>query len=279
MKAEKMLEKIKHTASWLEKKTGGFKPEILMITGSGLSNAVPELFNKKIISYSQIPGFVKTTVSGHTGELWLGETADKTKMAVMRGRFHYYEGHDMSFISYPIRLLNYMGAQKIIVTAAVGSLRKKIIPGDIVILRDQINLMFSNPLIGNYHPKFGEMFVDMNNPYDTVTISKAQKICSKLKIKAHKGVYLAVSGPAYETASEVKMYASLGGDVAGMSVVPEVITARQLKMKVLGLAWISNFATGISKKEFDHSLVLKLGESAGSKIKKIIEALLKEKAF
>ncbi len=279
MKGEKMLAKIKETAAWLGRKTGGFRPEVLMITGSGLSNSVPSLSEKKIIPYGEIPGFALTTVSGHKGELWFGKTSCGVKMAVMRGRFHFYEGHDISFISYPIRLLNYFGAKKLIVTAAVGSLRKKIAPGDIVILKDQINLMMSNPLIGNYHSDFGEMFVDMNDPYDKTAIACAQKICSKLKIKAHKAVYLAVSGPAYETAAEVKMYAKLGGDVAGMSVVPEVITAKQLKMKTFGLAWISNFATGISNKPFDHNLVLKMGEEAGGRIKMIIEKLLAEGCF
>lgn len=279
MKGEKMLAKVKEAAAWLEKKTEGFTPEVLMITGSGLSNSVPALLQKKVIPYGEIPGFALTTVSGHKGELWFGKTSNGTKMAVMCGRFHFYEGHDISFISYPIRLLNYFGAKKLIVTAAVGSLKKKMVPGDIVILRDQINLMMSNPLIGNYHSDFGEMFVDMSHPYDCAAISLAAKICSKLKIKSHKAVYLAVSGPAYETAAEVKMYAKLGGDVAGMSVVPEIITAKQLKMKTFGLAWISNFATGISNKPFDHNLVLKMGQETGCKIRKIIEKLLEDGRF
>ncbi|GAB4031013.1 MAG: purine-nucleoside phosphorylase [Elusimicrobiota bacterium] len=278
MSGEKMFEKIKEAALWLNNRTGNFSPEILMITGSGLSNAVPELKDRKVIPYDEIPGFSRTTVSGHKGELWLGEAAGK-KIAVMRGRFHFYEGHHMSYISFPIRLLHYLGARKLIVTAAVGSLKKNIAPGDLVILKDQINMMSDNPLIGNYSPVFGEMFVDMNEPYDIKSVAAAEKICKALKIKAHKGVYFAVTGPAYETAAEVKMYAKLGGDVAGMSVVPEVIVGRQLKMKVLGLAWISNFATGISKKEFDHSLVLKLGETAGEKIKKVIEKLISSGSF
>ncbi len=278
MTGEEMFIRIKESANWLLSKTGQFRPEIIMITGSGLANSVPELKNKVVIPYKDIPGFVKTTVSGHKGELWFGEFEGR-RMAVMRGRFHFYEGHHMSFISFPIRLLHHLGAKKAIVTAAVGSLRKKIFPGSIVLLKDQINMMANNPLIGNYSPIFGEMFVDMREPYDLKILSAAEKICKSMKVKCNKGVYFAVTGPAYETASEVKMYANLGGDVAGMSVAPEVIVARQLKMSVFGIAWVSNFATGISKKEFDHSLVLKMGETAGEKIKLIIEKMISSKSI
>lgn len=278
MLGEEMLEKIKEAADWLDMKTGQFRPEIMMITGSGLANAVLELKNKIVISYSDIPGFARTTVTGHKGELWLGEFEGR-KIAVMRGRFHFYEGHHMSFISFPIRLLHRLGARKVIVTAAVGSLRKNISPGSIVLLKDQINMMANNPLIGNYSPTFGEMFVDMREPYDLKMLLAAEKICKSMKIKCNKCVYFAVTGPAYETAAEVKMYAKLGGDVAGMSVAPEVIVARQLKMSVLGIAWVSNFATGISKKDFDHSLVLKMGNAAGEKIKLIVEKMIHSKAI
>ena len=278
MKGEKMIEKIKESVLWLEKRAGGFKPEILIITGSGLANAMPELENPKVIPYGEIPNFPRTTVKGHKGELVLGEYAGR-KLAVMRGRFHFYEGHDMSFISFPIRLLNTQGAKKLIVTAAVGSLKKSAKPGELMILKDHINLMGGNPLIGNHSPSFGEMFVDMAEPYKKSVVKKLLEISQNLKIDAQAGVYLAVSGPAYETESEVRMYAVLGGDVVGMSVVPEVISARQLKMDVCGITWISNFTTGISEEAFDHAKVLEMGQEAGARIKKLIEGLLKDGAF
>ena len=275
MKGDKMMDNIKETAKWLSNKTNNFKPEIIIITGSGLANCLPELKNRIAIPYENIPNFPKTTVKGHTGELIFGEFESK-KLVIMRGRYHFYEGHDISFISFPIRLLNFIGAKKLIVTAAVGSLKKEIKPGDILIIKDHINLMGTNPLIGNYSPLFGEMFVDMVEPYNKNAITRLLEISKKYNLDLHTGVYFAVSGPAYETESEVKMYLMLGGDVVGMSVVPEVISARQLKMDVCGITWISNYTTGIGLDFFDHSKVLELGEKAGLKIKILIESILKE---
>jgi purine-nucleoside phosphorylase len=278
MKGEQMISKIEETAKWIKNKTNDFKPEILVIAGSGLSGIVPELSNKQIINYCDIPNFSKTSVLGHKGQLIFGEL-NGYRLVIMLGRFHYYEGHDITFISFPIRLMKWLGVKSLIVTAAVGSLKKNIKPGDIVLIKDHINLMGTNPLIGNYAPIFGEMFIDMAEPYNRKILESSVSICKKLKIKANKGIYLSVSGPAYETESEVKMYAKLGGDIAGMSVVPEVISARQLNMDVCGITWVSNFTTGISKEYFDHSKVLELGKEAGIKIRTIIENLTKEKVF
>lgn len=275
MKGEEMLKIIKEVSIWLNKKIGNFTPEYLIITGSGLSNSIPDIEKVSSLQYSEIPHFPKTTVKGHKGELIFGKYGNKN-IVIMRGRYHFYEGHSMSFISFPIRLLNFIGAKKLIVTAAVGSLKKEIKPGDIVILKDHINLMGSNPLIGNYAPEFGEMFVDMSEPYKKDLIGKLINIAKENNIPAHTGVYFAVSGPTYETESEVKMYSLLGGDVVGMSVVPEVISARQLKMDVCGITWVSNYTTGISTESFDHSKVLELGEKAGTKIKFLIEKVLSE---
>jgi len=160
----------------------------------------------------------------------------------------------------------------------VGSLKPALKPGDMIILRDHINLMGSNPLMGNYHEAFGAMFPDMNEPYDKTLRREAMKLARKLKIRAREGVYTAVTGPSYETPAEVKMYRLLGGDIAGMSVVPETITARQLKMRVAGLCWISNFTSGISKTTLTHEEVLALGEKVSEKMRALLEGLLKSKA-
>jgi purine-nucleoside phosphorylase len=196
----------------------------------------------------------------------------------MRGRFHYYEGRPLNFIAFPIRVLGALGVKKLILTAAVGSLKPSIKPGDLLLLKDHINLMGATPLMGNYNPAFGEMFPDMNEPYDALLRETAIKTAKKLGVPVRTGVYAAVTGPSYETPAEVKVYRLLGGDVAGMSVVPENIAARQLKMRVLGLCWISNFASGISKTSLSHDEVLKLGAVVSVRIKALLESLLRSKA-
>jgi len=268
MKGREMYDVIVKTAKYLNGKIKNFKPEYLIIMGSGLKNAILDLKNTVKISYTSIPNFPPTTVKGHIGELICGDFNGKNVL-IMRGRFHYYEGHPISFISFPIRLFNYMGVKKLIVTAAVGSLKKEIKPGDIIILKNHINLMDTNPLIGNYYEKFGDMFVDMSEPYKIDTIKSIKKYIKNIKFK--EGVYVAVSGPCYETSSEANMYRTIGGDVMGMSVVPEVISAKQLKMDVMGICWVSNYVPGIENKRINHDNVLELGNEAGNKIKEIIQ--------
>ncbi len=270
------LKKIKKVVKWLNAKTKNKKPSIAIITGSGLSDSLPELTDKIVLSYKDIPDFPQTTVKGHKGELVFGNYHGK-QIVIMRGRFHYYESHKMSFISMPIRILGFLGVKNLIVTAAVGSLRASIKPGEIVLLKDHINMTGDNPLIGNYDEVFGNMFPDMNNPYDGKILKFTLNEAKKLAIKAKPGIYFAVSGPSYETPAEVRVYRMLGGDVVGMSVVPEVIAAKQMKMKVLGICWVSNLGSGISTKTLEHNEVLELGKKVSGKIKFLLKAVLKSK--
>ncbi len=270
------LLKINKAVKWINAKTKNRKPLTAIITGSGLSDCLPDLSNKIVLPYKNIPGFPTTTVKGHKGELVFGSYKGK-QVVIMRGRFHFYEGHSMSCIAMPVRVLGFLGVKNLIVTAAVGSLYKGVKPGELLLLNDHINMMGDHPLIGNYDEAFGAIFPDMSNPYDKDLLKVASQTVKKLKIKAKTGVYFAVSGPSYETAKEVKVYRMLGGDVVGMSVVPEVIAARQLKINVLGIAWISNFTTGISKEIIEHAEVLELGRKVSVKIKALIEAVLKSK--
>lgn len=271
MKGKEMYDEILKTSKQLKERIKNFNPQYLIIAGSGLKNIVFDLKDKQTLEYREILNFSPTTVKGHIGELVYGNYKGKNVL-FMRGRFHYYEGHPVSFISFPIRLFNYLGVKKLILTAAVGSLRKDIKPGDIVFIKDHINLMGTNPLIGNYYEKFGDMFVDMSMAYDLNGLRKVKRIFNKVK----EAVYVAVSGPAYETPSEARMYRKLGGDVIGMSVVPEVIAAAQLKMKIMGIAWVSNYVPSISASFIDHNEILKIGESAGIKIREIIETIVEK---
>lgn len=278
MEPSEILRNVEYTAGWLKKIAAGFSPETAIIAGSGLGGALPRLEDRLAVSYKDIPGFPSTTVKGHAGELVFGRLGGRD-VAIMRGRFHYYEGRPMSFIAFPIRVLRALGVKNLILTAAVGSLKPGIKPGQLVVLKDHINLMCNNPLIGNHHDAFGEMFPDMNGPYDKILRREALKLARKVRVRAVEGVYTAVTGPAYETPAEVKVYRLLGGDVAGMSVVPETIAARQMKLRVAGVCWISNFASGISKRALSHEEVLELGEKVSAKMQAILEGLLKSKAL
>jgi len=267
--------KVKKAAAYLRKKISTQKPAVGVIMGSGLTDSMPSLRDKITLPYEKIPGFMKTTVEGHKGELIFGRCR-RQDLVIMRGRFHYYEGMPMNCIAMPIRILSFLGVKTLIVTAAVGSMKKKIKPGDLMILTDHINFMGSNSLIGNYSKEFGEMFPDMSKPYDRRLSDFAFKTARRNSFRIHRGVYFAVSGPSYETSAEVKAYRMLGGDVVGMSVVPEVTAARQLGMKVVGICWVSNFASGISPETLEHKEVLELGKIVSPKIKMIIEETLAE---
>ena len=277
MEASEILANVEKTAAWLKKKAPGFKPVTAIIAGSGLGNSLPRLEGGFSIPYSGIPGFPATTVKGHAGELVCGRMAGKD-VVIMRGRFHYYEGRPLNFIAFPVRVLAALGVRNLVLTAAVGSLKPALKPGDMLILGDHLNLMGSNPLMGNYHDSFGAMFPDMCEPYDKALRAEILALARKLKIRATAGVYTAVTGPSYETPAEVRMYRMLGGDVAGMSVVPETIAARQLGLRVAGICWISNFTSGISKTALTHDEVLELGEKVSVKMRALLEALIKSKA-
>ena len=278
MKSSEILANVERTAAWIKKRAAGFKPHTAIIAGSGLGNSLPQLTDKVSIPYSAIPGFPRTTVKGHAGELVFGRMGGHDAV-MMRGRFHYYEGRPLSFIAFPIRVLAALGVKNLLLTAAVGSLKPSIKPGDLVLLKDHINLMGANPLMGNYDPAFGEMFPDMNEPYDKALRREAVALAKKFKVRAVEGVYTAVTGPSYETPAEVKMYRMMGGGIAGMSVVPETITARQLKIRVAGLCWVSNFTSGISKTTLSHEEVLELGAKVSDKRRALLEGLLKSKVI
>lgn len=276
MRPDDPIINVSRTAAWLKARTGKFKPVAAIISGSGLTDSLPELTDKISIPYSVIPNFPRTTVKGHKGELVFGRLHGKD-VVIMRGRFHYYEGRPLSFIAFPVRVLAFLGVRTLIVTAAVGSLKPTLRPGDLLILKDHINFMGANPLMGNYDRLFGEMFPDMNEPYDPALRRDALAAARRMKVRAVEGVYFAVTGPSYETAAEVRCYRMLGGSVVGMSVVPEVIAARQLRLKVLGVCWISNFTSGISRKLLDHGDVLKLGGKVSVTIKALLETVLKSR--
>lgn len=265
---------IRAAAACIKKKAPGFSPEIGFILGSGLAKAVPPLRQTVVIPYNDIPGFPRATVPGHEGKLVLGRAHGRA-VAVMQGRFHYYEGHAMESIALPVRALEYLGLKSLIVTAAVGSMREKIKPGQFTVLTDHINFMGRNPLRAFHEEEFGTMFPDMTGAYDPRLSRIILSVCRKLKVVAHQGVYLAVGGPSYETPAEIRAFRALGGDVVGMSVVPEVVPARQMGVATAALVWTSNMAAGLPGSIQNHGDVLALGAKVSDDLRAVLSGLIR----
>jgi purine-nucleoside phosphorylase len=239
------------------------------VLGSGFHHVLAELRVEKKIPYAKIPGFPKPTVSGHAGDLYFGHLG-KTPVIILSGRAHFYEGHSMERVTFAVRALAAFGMTDLLLTNAAGGINKKIRAGDFMVLTDHINFMGINPLRGPALPGLPR-FVDLTEAYDEKLrelLFRAGKIAG---LKLQRGVYLAVSGPSYETPAEIRAFARLGADAVGMSTVPEAIAARQCGLNVAGISCITNLAAGIGKEKLSHAEVLETAE----RVKKSGAALLK----
>lgn len=215
------------------------RPEYLIILGTGLGNLASQISVEKSISYSDIPHFPTSTVESHAGRLLFGELAGK-KVVAMQGRFHYYEGYSMQEIAFPVRVLKANGAHTLLVSNAAGGMNPNFTRGDIMLIVDQINLLGDNPLMGPNDDELGVRFPDMSEPYSNDLIALADEVALANGIKMHHGVYVAVTGPNLETRAEYRFLRQIGGDVVGMSTVPEVIAAVHMSMKVIGVSAITD---------------------------------------
>jgi purine-nucleoside phosphorylase len=243
-----LLSRLKETADFIRSKTK-VKPIVGLTLGSGLG-----AFTKQVKIDIEIPYSVPPTVDGHSGKLILGHVGS-VPIAVLKGRVHYYEGHTMDQVAYPTRVLAQLGLERLILTNAAGGLDPKMKPGDLMIIRDHINLMGSNPLIGPNMAELGLRFPDMTHAYDVEMIRLAEDILKSQKTQHSIGVYCALSGPTYETPSEIKFLQHIGGQAVGMSTVPETIAARHMGLRVFALSFISNPAAGISPNPITHEEV------------------------
>lgn len=230
-------------------------PMIGLILGSGLGQLADEIENKAVISYGDIPHFPQSTVSGHKGQLVMGTLKGKPVVA-MQGRFHYYEGYTMEKVTFPVRVMEQLGIETIIVTNAAGGINKDFTSGQLMIITDHINNMGTNPLIGPNNDEVGVRFPDMSQAYDKILIEHAETCALALGIDVQKGIYVGNTGPVYETPSEVNMLRILGGDAVGMSTVPEVTVARHAGIRVLGISCISNLAAGMLDQPLSHEEVI-----------------------
>ncbi|HLD29842.1 MAG TPA: purine-nucleoside phosphorylase [bacterium] len=244
------------------------KPEIAVILGSGLGRLAEEIKSPVMLDYGKIPGFPVSTVPGHKGRLIFGKLEGKNVVA-MQGRFHYYEGLDMSKVTYPIEIFHELGVETLIVTNAGGAVKRSFSPGDIVLICDHINFSGVNPLRG------AADFIDLTFAYDPGLGNLAVKTAGKLGIPLKKGVYLFLSGPSYETPAEIRMFRRLGADMVGMSTVPEVIKAARLGMRVLGISVATNMAAGILNRPLSHKEVLETTEKAGKRFVPLVKNIVK----
>ncbi len=250
-----------------------FKPKIGIILGTGLGKLVKEIEKVKIIPYREIPHFPKPTVASHEGSLIFGYIKKRAVVAFL-GRFHYYEGYSMAEITLPVRLMKKLGVKIMIVSNAAGGLNSLFRPGDIVIITDHINFQPDNPLRGLTDPDFGPRFPDMYQCYAPELIALTEKTALELKIPVRKGVYIAVPGPNLETAAEYRLFRLFGADLVGMSTVPEVIVARQVGIKVLGLSVVTDMGLPDAMKPVDLKEILQIARETEPKLTTLIREVI-----
>ena len=250
-------------------------PRIAIILGSGLHGIADSIENPVRISYKEIPEFPVSTAPGHRGELIFGKLNGKDVM-LMNGRFHYYEGYDMKTVTFPIRVMQLLGVEVLIVTNAAGGMNPDFEIGRPMFITDHINMMGDNPLIGPNVDEWGPRFPDMSNAYNKELRNKAVNIAKKLNIPFYEGVYVAVAGPNFETPAELKMLRWMGADAVGMSTVPEVIVANHGGIKVLGISAITDKAVHEDLKPLTAEEVLEVANRTGEMMVKIISEFVKE---
>ncbi|NIA31050.1 MAG: purine-nucleoside phosphorylase [Actinobacteria bacterium] len=249
-------------------------PQIGIVLGTGLGPLAEEIKNARVIPYKEIPNFPKSTVKFHNGRLVLGDLIGKSVFA-MQGRFHYYEGYPMRSITLPVRVMHQLGIRTLILSNAAGGIRQRTPAGTIALIKDHINLMGNNPLIGPYDEFLGERFPDMSQPYSKRLRDIGKDVAAELDIPVIEAVYAAVSGPSYETAAEIRMLQTLGVDAVGMSVVPEVLVARQLGMEVLTVTVITDQALPDKMLPVSHEEVGAVADNVGPDFRRLVKGVLK----
>ncbi len=244
-------------------------PKTAIVLGSGLGYFADNLKNSTIINYSEIPYFTKTTVPGHKGRMVIGESNGYPIIA-MQGRFHLYEGHHVSRVVLPVRLLARLGVENIILTNAAGGISAHLKPGDLAVVTDQINLTGDNPLVGENIEEFGPRFPDMSNAFNEDINKCIMKAAEELNLPITSGIYIAVKGPCYETPAEIQMYKHCGADLVGMSTVHEVIALNHMGVKVSCISCVTNLASGLSGKKLDHEEVKEVANMVTEKFSAIL---------
>lgn len=268
------MEKIQEASNFILKQIEA-KPSIGVILGSGLGELAEEIEQPVVIDYSDIPHFPESTVEGHAGKFVVGTLHGKSVIA-MQGRFHYYEGYSMQDVTFPVRVMKWLGVDQLIVTNACGGLNPAFKPGDLMLIQDHINLTGDNPLIGENEEELGPRFPDMSRAYAPDLQTIVQETAEKLHIPIQKGVYAGISGPSYMTAAELKMLRIIGADTVGMSTVPEVIVANHMNMSVIGLSCITDMAIAEELQPLTHEQVIDVANRTKPTFKKLVKGIIQE---
>jgi purine-nucleoside phosphorylase len=266
------FDKVQEAASFIRERVP-LQPRVGLVLGSGLGAFGDSLTEATKIPYQDIPHFPVSTAVGHSGRLVVGRSA-KVPVAVLQGRAHYYEGYTLEQVVFPVRVLGSLGVRVLVVTNAAGGINRRLRTGGLMLIRDHINLMGVNPLRGPNESRFGPRYPDMSEAYSKRLTALAKEAARRMKLRLFEGVYLALTGPSYETPAEIRALGRLGADVVGMSTVPEVIAANHMGIRALGLSSVTNMAAGISKQKISHDEVLETGERMAGRLTAFLQALV-----
>jgi len=247
--------------------------KVAVVLGSGLGSFAEGLEKSVAIDYRDIPHFPVSTVVGHAGRLVIGSLGS-VNVAALQGRFHYYEGYSLGEVTFPIRVLGLLGVKSLILTNATGGINLRFRPGSLMLIADHINLMGVNPLRGANEERFGPRFPDMTYVYSRAYREQAKQAAEEMGIALEEGIYVAVSGPSYETPAEIRMLRTLGADAVGMSTIPEAIVARHMGMEVLGISVIANMAAGVLDRPLSHDEVLEAAERVGQTLTELLRRIV-----
>ncbi|MCF8345859.1 MAG: purine-nucleoside phosphorylase [Bacteroidales bacterium] len=266
-----MLEAINETISFIKDQITQ-QPEIAIILGTGLGAIADEVEAEKIIPYEKIPHFPVSTVAGHDGKLIIGRYAGK-EVIVLKGRFHYYEGYSMQEVTFPVRVLKFLGIKNLFLSNAAGGMNPDFEVGDVMFINDHISLM-PNPLIGVHDPAFGDRFPDMSEVYNRELIKQALLSATKHQLRAHKGCYVGVTGPTLETPKEYEYFRIIGGDAVGMSTVPEATIAHQMGMNIFAVSVITDLGVPGKIEKISHEIVQQAAEKVTPKLVSVINEVI-----
>ncbi len=270
---ENLLTKIKKTAQFLNNATGNFSPEIGIILGSGLGSLADDIDKQYVIPYQEIPYFPISTVEGHVSNLIFGTLGGK-RVVAMQGRFHYYEGYSMKEVTFPVRVMKFLGIKTLIVSNASGGVNPNFKVGDIMIIRDHINLFPEHPLRGKNYDELGPRFLEMGEAYNKTYIKLMHEIAKEEGLKLQEGVYVGLQGPTFETPAEYGLVRILGGDAVGMSTIPEVIVARHMDIPILALSVITDLGGPDIEYQVSHEEVLKAASKAEPIVRKLVQKFI-----
>ena len=257
------------------RKRTDFVPEVAIVLGSGLGDFAKNIDVEAVIDYGDLEGFPVSTAPGHTGQFIFG-TLNGVKIVCMKGRIHYYEGYDMTDVVLPLRLMYLLGARTVIITNAVGCMNENFSVGSFMVSRDCIASFVPSPLIGPNIDELGPRFPDMSEIYSKDLISEVLALGEKNGIEVHEGVFIQLTGPQYETASEIRIYKAMGADCCGMSSAVEAITAAHMGMRVCGISCITNMCTGISKTKLSGEEVIEIANKVSGDFEKLVTELVEK---